>query len=73
MIICIFKLIFESYEGDLHEWGTVTTLHQYLPMFRKYINRVNAACDAEEESFDAAILFTGRADELEDVGPSKIL
>ena len=29
---------------------------------------MNGACDAEVDSFDGAILFTGRADELNDVG-----
>ena len=40
----------------------IRTIDNYLDVFKEYLERVNGACDAEEESYDAAILFVGRED-----------
>ena len=35
-----------------------------LDMFEDYANATNNPCDAEVDSYDAMVLFTGRADDL---------
>ena len=55
------------------KWNTVTTLEKMLKSFQQLAYEVNDACDAEEDSYDAMILLTGRADELEDVKKGFIL
>ena len=37
-------------------------MNNFTDVFKEYLERVNGACDAEEESYDAAILFVGRED-----------
>ena len=42
-----------------------------LRKFQDFGFNMNGACDAEVDSYDAMVLFTGRADDLRDVGPRK--
>ena len=44
-----------------------------LKSFQNYAFEVNGACDAEQNSYDAMVLFTGRGDELRDVGRGKLI
>ena len=63
----------QEYKDDqLKKWDEVDKLVDYLHEFSRTIKNVNNACDAEDNSYDAVILFTGRGDDLLDVGPSKI-
>jgi len=50
------------------QWNSETTLVKVLTSFQNYAFEVNGACDAEQNSYDAMVLFTGRGDELRDVG-----
>jgi len=50
------------------QWNSETTLVKVLNSFQNYAFEVNGACDAEQNSYDAMVLFTGRGDELRDVG-----
>ena len=60
----------EYKDEQLQKWDKVNKLIDYLHEFSRTVNRVNNACDAEDDSYDAVILFTGRSNELLDVGPS---
>ena len=60
----------EYKDEQLKMWDQVDKLIDYLHEFSRTVNRVNNACDAEDDSYDAVILFTGRGDDLLDVGPS---
>jgi len=44
-----------------------TTMEKMLHSFKEFAYQMNGACDAEEDSYDAMILFTGR-NNLADVG-----
>ena len=59
----------QSHDGELKEWDAVSSLEMYLEKFKHHLAKYNDACDAEQDSYDAAILLTGRADDLTDVGP----
>ena len=49
------------------------SLEELIEKFKEFANEVNGACDAEENSFDAMVLFTGKGGEtLEDVTPGNI-
>merc|ERR1739844_35488 len=43
------------------KWESSNTLRDLLKEFKHFGYEVNNACDAEEDSFDAMILFTGRS------------
>jgi len=51
---------------DLNEkWETFQSGQKMLQEFRLFANKVNEACDAEPESYDAMLLLTGRYDYTE--------
>ena len=50
-------------------WNSQGNLTHVLESFKKFAEHQNAACDAETDSYDVMVLFTGRGDELGDVGP----
>ena len=51
----------------MRKWDTVDELRKYLDLFTAHVSRTNNACDAEQDSYDVAILFTGRGDDFKDV------
>ena len=55
------------------KWDTVGSLKEYHRLFDAYLSTVNSACDAEMTSYDGAVLFTGRSDELIDADGNLIL
>jgi len=52
------------------KWNSGKTLREMLKSFKAYAFKFNGACDADEDSYDAMILLTGRADQLQDEGLS---
>jgi hypothetical protein len=58
-------------DKDTEKWEEEVKLSKVLRKFDNFANRVNGACDAEEDSFDVMVLFTGRGDTLHDVGPRR--
>jgi hypothetical protein len=59
----------EHDDEDTQQWDSESSLLGLLKSFQAFANKVNGACDAEEDSFDAMVLLTGRGDELAEVGP----
>ena len=57
----------KEYNRKIKKWDTVPELRKYLDLFTAYVRKTNNACDAEQDSYDVAILFTGRGDDLKDV------
>jgi len=55
--IQIYKELSDEHSRD---WDSASTLHDLINKFKDFGNKVNNACDAEENSFDAMILLTGR-------------
>merc|ERR1719233_2182099 len=56
--IQIYKELSDEASRD---WDSSNTLQELLHKFSDFGNDVNNACDAEEDSFDGMILFTGRS------------
>jgi len=48
-------------------------LTKMLKSFDDFGKQMNDACDAEEDSYDAIVLLTGRGDELRDIGPGNTM
>ena len=64
----IILLFVKEYKSKLlKKWDSVKELRKYLDLFTAYVSKTNNACDAEQDSYDVAILFTGRGDDLKDV------
>jgi len=55
--IQIYKELSDEHSRD---WDSAITLRNLIDKFKDFGNKVNNACDAEEDSFDAMILLTGR-------------
>jgi len=51
-------------------WDDARDIISMLDMFEDYANATNNPCDAEVDSYDAMVLFTGRADDLVQRGES---
>jgi len=56
--IQIYKELSDQASRD---WDSSNKLSDLLENFNNFANEVNDACDAEESSFDAMVLFTGRS------------
>ena len=61
IIIFNFLCLKELSDEASRDWDSSNTLLDLLHKFGDFANDVNNACDAEENSFDAMVLFTGRS------------
>ena len=53
--------IYKEHNDELtRDFDNTIVLTDLLAVFQGYANEVNEACDAEQGSYDAMILFTGR-------------
>jgi len=59
-------------DDDEHsrKWKSASSLKEMLDTFKEFAYQTNDACDAEDDSYDAMVLFTGRAEQLSDVRPN---
>jgi len=60
--------IYKDDDDYSRKWSKAGKLTDMLKRFEDFAYEVNGACDAEQDSYDAMVLFTGRGDELADVG-----
>jgi len=59
--------IYKDENEDTNRWSSATSVLQILNEFGTWASEVNDPCDAEENSYDGMILFTGRLEEMSDV------
>ena len=56
-------------DEETRKWEAERTLKSLLYSFQDFAQKINGACDADQNSFDGMVLLTGRGETLDDVEP----